>query len=299
MTTNELPASTARPVAANVAPEGGSYVDWSAVLAGAALASALSLVLLSFGSAIGLGITSPLPNEGVSFVWFAIAAGLWLLWVQVSSFMAGGYLAGRLRRRVDGATEDEVDMRDGSHGLMVWAVGTLVGAVMLTSGIMGAAQTTVQAAGSAAGAAASTVAEDGSDAFTGYLTDTLFRAEQPATSQAAQRTREEVGRILAQSAANGELADADRAYIVQVVAGQTGVDPEVVEARVADAEQRIVVMRDEALEAADDARRIGVMAAFLVAASLLVSAAGAYFAAGVGGRHRDEGTIIARWRPAG
>jgi hypothetical protein len=73
----------------------------------------------------------------------------------------------------------------------------------------------------------------------------------------------------------------------------------VVEARVADAEQRIVVMRDEALEAADDARRIGVMGAFLVAASLLVSAAGAYFAAGVGGRHRDEGTIIARWRPAG
>jgi len=157
----------------------------------------------------------------------------------------------------------------------------------------------VQAAGAAAGAAAGTVAEEGSDAFTGYLSDTLFRAEQPATSQAAQRTREEVGRIIAQSVANGELADDDRAYIVQVVAAQTGLEPEAVEARVDNAEQQIVAMRDEALEAADRARQIGILAAFLVAASLLVSAAGAYFAAGVGGRHRDEGTIIPRWRPAG
>jgi len=295
MTTNESPAGTARRVAADVAPEGGGYVDWAAVLAGAVLAAALSLVLLGFGSAIGLGITSPLPGEGVSFFWFAIAAGLWLLWVQVSSFMAGGYLAGRLRRRIGDATADEVDMRDGSHGLLVWAVGTLVGALMLAGGVMGAAQTTVQAAGAAAG----TVAEEGSDAFSGYLSDTLFRAEQPATSPAAQRSREEVGRIIAQSVATGELAADDRAYIVEVVARQTGVEPDEVEARVADAEQRIVAMRDEAVAAAEEARRIGVLAAFLVAASLLVSAAGAYFAAGLGGRHRDEGTIITRWRPAG
>ena len=299
MMNNELPAGTAHPVTADASSDDRSYVDWAAILAGAALAAAISLVMLSFGSAIGLGITSPLPGEGVSFFWFAIAAGLWLLWVQVSSFMAGGYLAGRLRRRIGGATEDEVDMRDGSHGLLVWAVGTLVGAVLLTSGIMGAAQTTVQAAGAVAGPAAEAAAEEGSDAFTGYLSDTLFRAEQPATTQAAQRTRQEVGRIIAQSVADGELADADRAYIVQVVAAQTGLEPQEVEARVDDVEERIVTMRDEALEAADRARQIGVLAAFLVAASLLVSAAAAYFAAGVGGRHRDEGTIIPRWRPAG
>jgi len=71
-------------------------------------------------------------------------------------------------------------MRDGSHGLPVWAVGTLVGAVMLAGGIMG----TAQAAGTAAGAATGTVAEEGPDASTGYLTDTLFRAQRPATSQA-------------------------------------------------------------------------------------------------------------------
>ena len=302
MMTNELPAGTARPIVASVAPDDRTYVDWAAILAGAALAAAISLVMLSFGSAIGLGITSPLPGEGVSFLWFAIAAGLWLLWVQVSSFMAGGYLAGRLRRRIGDATADEVDMRDGSHGLMVWAVGTLIGAVMLVSGMMGVAQTAVQGTGAAAEAVAAAAPDEMPDNFGGYLTDTLFRSDDPAAAEAdaegAGRAMEEAGRIVAQSLVEGEFSADDRAYLVQVVAAETGLEPQQVEARVAAVEERIVTMRQEALEAADRARQIGVVAAFLVAASLLVSAAGAYFAAGMGGRHRDDGTIIPRWRPA-
>lgn len=80
--------------------EARSYVDWSAVVAGGVLASAISLVLLAFGTAIGLSMTSPCENERASGPVFAIALGLWLLWVIVSSFLAGGYLAGRLRARV-------------------------------------------------------------------------------------------------------------------------------------------------------------------------------------------------------
>jgi hypothetical protein len=37
-------------------------------------------------------------------------------------------------------------------------------------------------------------------------------------------------------------------------------------------------------------RRTGVLAAFLTAASLLVSAAAAFWAAQMGGNHRDKGT---------
>jgi hypothetical protein len=48
----------------------------------------------------------------------------------------------------------------------------------------------------------------------------------------------------------------------------------------------------EAADAADAARRTGVLGAFLVAASFLVSAVGAYWAAQVGGRHRDKGTAF-------
>lgn len=295
MIASEPAAATAARETIAVTGDDRSYVDWGAILAGAVLAAALSLILLTFGSAIGLGIASPLPGEGVSVFWFTVAAALWLLWVQVSSFMAGGYLAGRLRRRVGDGKPDEVDMRDGSHGLLVWATGTLVGAVMLVSGIMSAAQTTAQVVGGAVETAASAAA-GASDDVSAYLTDTLFRAEQQAGSQAALRARDEIGRIVTRAVANGELAREDRDYVAGVVASQTGLEPEEVESRIDATIQQIEVWQEEALEAADTARRAGVMAAFLTAATLLVSAAAAYFAATIGGRHRDEGTALAYWR---
>ena len=36
-----------------------SYVDWGAIIAGAVVASAIAFVLLTFGSAVGLTLTSP------------------------------------------------------------------------------------------------------------------------------------------------------------------------------------------------------------------------------------------------
>ena len=38
---------------------GSSYVEWSAVFAGAVVASAISFVLLTAGAAIGLSLVSP------------------------------------------------------------------------------------------------------------------------------------------------------------------------------------------------------------------------------------------------
>lgn len=212
MTTLQKQGDIVRPATVDIAAEDRSYVDWAAVLA-----AAISLVLLSFGSSLGLGITSLLPGEGVSFFWFAIAAGLWLLWVHFSSLMAGGYLAGRLRRRVGDASEDESDLRDGSHGPIVRAVGTLLGAVLLTSGVMGAAQTTVLGAGAAAEAVASAAPDEMPDDFGSYLTDTLFSLDDPATAANGRggddsgQAVEEAGRIVAQSLVEGEFTADDRA----------------------------------------------------------------------------------------
>src|SRR5688572_14148258 len=73
------------------------YLDWGPVLGGAIGAAALSFLFLTFGGAIGLSITSPWPNTGASAVTVAIVVGLWMAIVQIISFAAGGYLAGRLR----------------------------------------------------------------------------------------------------------------------------------------------------------------------------------------------------------
>jgi len=100
---------------------GSSFVEWGAVLAGAVLAVAISFVLLTFGAAIGLSATSPWPNSGVSAKVIASVAVFWAMAQQIGAFMAGGYVAGRMRSRWH-ETGHEADFRDGLHGGLVWAV---------------------------------------------------------------------------------------------------------------------------------------------------------------------------------
>ena len=86
------------PALAEVDTLDSSYLDWTPVLAGAIVAAALSFVLLSFGSAIGLAVASPSSTWRDTSWTLAFLGGLWLLLTSLASFGLGGYLAGRLRR---------------------------------------------------------------------------------------------------------------------------------------------------------------------------------------------------------
>ena len=279
-----------------------SYVDWSAILAGAALASAVSFVLLAFGSAIGLSLTSVHSNTGISMVGFAIAAALWLVWVQVSGFMAGGYLTGRLRRRHFDATETESDIRDGSHGLTVWAIGVLIGATVAFSGVTTAVSTATSAVSSVVSGSVSAASDAVGNLDDSLLVDRLFRVEPSATPTATpagnadtSAEREEITRVFASSIASGELTDADRQYVTSAIAARTGLSPEEVQQRVDQAWTQVEELKASAAEAAERARRIAVVAAFITAASLLLGAVGAYYGAVMGGNHRDKQTVIPGW----
>lgn len=103
-----------------------SYVEWGAVVAGTVLALALSAVLFQFGSAIGLAAAAPLRGEGYIGSLGVIATGIYLLWVQLLSSLAGGYLAGYVRRPSRESAAGEREMRDGGHGLLSWALATVV-----------------------------------------------------------------------------------------------------------------------------------------------------------------------------
>src|SRR6185503_15136258 len=91
------------------------YVDWGAIFAGVFLSIAISSVFLAFGSAIGLSLTSFRAGESAPVIGLVIAAGLWFLWVQLSSFIGGAYVTGRMRRRIGDAKAHEVELRDGAH----------------------------------------------------------------------------------------------------------------------------------------------------------------------------------------
>jgi hypothetical protein len=279
-----------------VAEDTRSYLDWPAVFAGAAVAAAISLVLLTFGSAIGLSLTSAQEGQSASLFWIAVIGGFWLLWVQVSASIAGGYLAGRMRRRHGDATEYESDIRDGSHGVVVWAVATLAAAVLAYSGVMGTAAIVGQTAGAAASAIGTTVAQT-ADALdpNDLLIDRALRGA-PGADPIDEGTRSEVGRILLSSVTTEEgMSAADREYLVAVAADRAGIPPEEAEQRIDEVVAQAQAFEENARATAEQARRTAMIAAFLAAASLVVSAAAAYFGGTLGGNHRDKQTVVEGW----
>src|SRR5271156_4287994 len=134
-----------------------SAVSWPAIIAGAVAIAAVALILLALGSGLGLSSVSPWPNSGPSATTFGVYAAVWLIIVQWVSAGFGGYLAGRLRTKWVGVHTDEVYFRDTAHGLLVWAVGAVVSALLLSSavssvasGVARAGAAAVQAVGAAA-----------------------------------------------------------------------------------------------------------------------------------------------------
>ena len=257
-------------------PASASFIEWGPIIAGAVLASALSFVLLTFGSAIGLSATSPWPGAGLSATVLAILAILWTMIQQIGTFMAGGYVAGRMRSPLS-LSQDETQFRDGLHGGLVWALGIAIGAALLLATAGGVARTGADMVGKTAGAFAASNPMD-------PVLDTMLRPGTPqAGAQAAPATeqRAEVARVLTGSLAKGALTPQDRTYLAQVVAQRTGIpQPE--------AEKRVNEALNAAREAADKARRAAVLTGFVTAAGLITSFGAAWWAAIQGGQHRDN-----------
>ncbi len=191
-------------------PAGGtaSAVSWGAVLAGAAAAAALSLILLLLGVGLGLAAVSPWAGDGASAGPLGAAGIAWLAFTQLAASGLGGYLAGRLRVRWRGTDADEVHFRDTAHGLLSWAVATLLTAATLTASVGAIAGLGVKGAATAAGVATAgaaatsgaraetdgTLAERGADSRAGtdplarddlgYYVDTLLRPSATTTATA-------------------------------------------------------------------------------------------------------------------
>ena len=277
----------AAPIASRSGPVGpASFVEWGAVLAGAALAAALSFVLLTFGTAIGLSATSPWPNSGLSVKVIATLAVFWVLAQQIGSLMAGGYVAGRMRSRWHEAG-DETEFRDGLHGGLVWAVAVLISAFFVFATASLAVRTGADVAGSA-GAGAASRTPNPMDTVLDAMLRTPAGAPQSRNTVASDEIRGELTRILTSAVATGSLSAENRTYLASLIAQRTGVPQQEAEKRVDDA---ITAART----AADKARRAAILTGFVTAAGLILSFGAAWWAAIKGGQHRDN-SIPARFQ---
>src|SRR3978361_922070 len=121
------------PTQADIVQPSAPGVSWAAVLAGGVASGALTLVLLSLGTGLGLSVVSPWGNSGVSATTFKIGTGLYFIVMAMISSAVGGYLAGRLRTKWVGGQTTEVHFRDTAHGFLAWAAASVLGAVLLAS----------------------------------------------------------------------------------------------------------------------------------------------------------------------
>lgn len=284
-------------------------IDWRAIIAGAIAAAAISVLLIGFGSAIGLTLTSARPYAGISGTTLSILIAVWFAAVHVGSFAAGGYVAGRLRNpEVTGASERH--FRDGAHGFLVWALGTLVGATLLATTAASVTSKTVDVAGRVTGAVGSLAGQATPPAtleLINYNVDRLMRrpssapttpttttpvtAAPPTTVPRDPAVVEEAARILAIAIINGTLDPKDRDYLAGVVATRSGVPPPEATARVDEAykalQQKKAELENMARDAAETARKSAILLAFLTAAVSLAGLVAAAWGASEGGNDRD------------
>ena len=268
-----------------------SHIDWPAIFVGAVLATSIAFVLNSFGAAIGLSVMSPFGEDGIGSMGVLIAVAVWMIWVLVSSYMAGAYVTGRMRRRLFDATEHESEVRDGVHGLAVWALGVLLSAVVLAS----ATGTVLRAGSDVVASVGTTAVETVADQSYDYELNRLLRSTNPNSfNESREVLYEDIVPILQRTVEEGSMTEEDKVYVAQVVSSETSLTQQEAAQRVEQVETAVLQAKQETIEAAETAQTATILSAFVLAAALLISAAGSWWAAGVGGAHRDEETVI-RW----
>jgi hypothetical protein len=279
----------------------GSRISWSAAIAGALAATALTFIVVSLGSGIGLAVGSPYratPSDAT----LTLIGAVWLVMAETMGFACGGYLAARLRAHFDDDVGQTQRFRDAAQGFLVWAIGVVVTALFVA--IAGfytlgkVANTSVDAATVAASARDTGSGGPASDTIA-YYVDMLFRpasgATSPANEPSSAQARAEAARIVARGTTQGQLSGDDRTYLAQLVSQRTGLSADDAQRRVSTVETQA---RDAVKQAADKVASAGAFLSFWTFMALLFGAAAATLGGILGGEaRRDEHAWIEAGTP--
>ena len=272
MTIEAMEAETVQDLAA----EDPWMLQWTPIVAGALVACAASSIMVTFGAAIGLGVSSAAPSWRDASIALWVLSGLFLILQALISFGCGGYIAGRCRAPY-GEVTDDMDRRDGIHGVTSWALAVILGTCLAALIAYGASRPSALTQ-------PSTTTEP---SVISPEIDHLFRAERQPPSADLAPLRAQAGRVLMTSSGHSGISADDRAYLVRLVTATTGLTGP-------DAEHRVDAVIADAKTAVSRARASTIILAFSIAAALLFGAVAAWAGAEAGGRHRD-GAPLSDW----
>jgi hypothetical protein len=253
-----------------------SGVTWSAVTAGAFVIAALSVILLALGAGLGLSAVSPWSSVGASASAIGRGAILWLILMEIMASSMGGYLAGRLRTKWSRVHTDEVYFRDTAHGFLAWCVALVITAAFLTSAAASMVGTAPR--GTMGASASGTEPND-------YFADMILRSSSTPSNPNETSSRREVALIIANGLRQGEIPEADKTYLAQVVVARTGLSE-------SEAERRVTEAFAGDQQATDAARKAVAHSLLWIFLALLIGAFCASFSATIGGAQRDHVVIV-------
>jgi hypothetical protein len=261
-------------------------ISWAAIFGGVILVVAVQLLLGLLGVGIGLGSVNTNGGTTPDASSFGIGAGAWWLVSSIIALGFGGYasawLAG-IEIRWDGVL----------HGLITWAIATLMTVYLLTSaigGIIGGGFSAVGSIASAAGSGVKDAAQPLAQAA-GVAPDMLEQQAksylQPANPDPAtmspQDAQKQVVTNLTSYAKGGPEAPAAKERVINIMAAQQHISHDDAAKRFDDTQAKLQQMHDQAVQAAKNAADASAAAAskasFAAFATLLLAA----IAASIGG----------------
>lgn len=232
-------------------------ISWSALLAGVVLVVAIQLVLSLLGASIGFGTVDVTAGDTPSASAFGTGAGVWWVVSACISLFVGGYVAAWLagvELRIDGLW----------HGLVTWALVTLLTVYLLSSAIGGIASGGASALaglastlGSGIKSAAAPVAE-----ATGLSPDMMKQRadaflQTPASSDPATMTPQDAQKQVASDLLVYEKGGPDaagaKARIIDIIAAQAKIGRPDAQKKFDEADAKLTRARDEAVQAAKTA----------------------------------------------
>ncbi|CAO4178757.1 PhnA-like protein [Methylorubrum populi] len=265
-------------------------VSWGAIFAGAVTALVTQVVLNLVGVGVGLASvgTNSADNPAASTV--SLGAGLWFVGSGIVASLAGGLIAGRLSGKpLAGAAA--------LHGLVSWAVTTLVVLYLLTSaatGLIGGTLSTVSGAlsgaGNLVGGTVQTAAQAAAPSLS-KISNPLDGIEQKVREQAAgqdpQAARDAaVAAVRAVLTGDPSQKEQAKTRAADALAKAQGISPDQAKAQIDDYqkqyEQAVATAKQKAEAAAVTAKSAATQGAFYAAIALVLGALAAFFGGRLG-----------------
>ncbi|BAQ47185.1 MULTISPECIES: hypothetical protein [Methylobacterium] len=267
-----------------------NQVSWGAIFAGAVTALVTQVILNLVGVGVGLSSVGVNASDNPAASTLSTGAGLWFVVSGIVASLAGGAIAGRLSGKpLPGAAA--------LHGLVSWAVTTLVVIYLVTSaasGLVGGTLSTVSSAlggaGNLVGGTVQTAAQAAAPSLSKIqnpLEGIEDKVRQQAAGQDPQAARDAavaaVRAVLTGDAAQKEQAK-NRA--ADALAKAQGISPDQAKTQIDDYqkqyEQAVATAKQKAEAAAVTAKSAATQGAFYAAIALLLGAAAAFFGGRLG-----------------